>query len=300
MRMPGLLITIACAAFLWGCSSTVPRELVDARQAFLQASNGTAVELAPVELHKAQVALDSAESSFKEESDSYVTRDLAYVAQRKAEMAEAQAIIAGAKNSAAKSDKDYEVTQGNMLQENKKDLQKKQEDLAQTSAKLAAAEQSKNAAAVQLLAEKNARLAAEKRTSDAVAQLAKLAAIREDQRGLILTLSGSVLFRSNESTLLPGAESKLAQVVDALSTMDKPNLLVEGFTDSMGSDQYNRDLAQRRADTVRNFLVSRSYPSELVRTSGVGEGRPIADNATAEGRANNRRVEIVIQKKTNP
>jgi outer membrane protein OmpA-like peptidoglycan-associated protein len=98
--------------------------------------------------------------------------------------------------------------------------------------------------------------------------------------------------------LLPGAETKLSQVVDALSTMEEHNLVVEGFTDSQGSDDYNLVLAQRRADTVRSYIVSRGYPSGRVRASGIGEGRPIADNTTAEGRANNRRVEIVIERLT--
>ena len=292
MKMPGLLIVVASAVFLYGCAATVPSELVNARQAYLHASEGPAAELAPADLHKAQVALEKAEKSFKKDSDSYLTRDLAYVAQRKAEMAVAQATIATAQKSAAKSEKDFLVTQGNILQE-------KKEDLTQARAELASAEKDADAAAAQLLAEKNARLAAEKRTSEAMAALAKLAEVKEDERGMILTLSGSVLFRSGEATLLPGAESKLAQVVDALSTMDERNLVVEGHTDSQGSDQYNLGLAQRRADTVRSFLVNRGYPSGRVQALGIGEGRPIADNASTEGRANNRRVEIVIQHQVN-
>ena len=292
MKMPGLLIVVASAVFLYGCAATVPSELVNARQAYLHASEGPAAELAPADLHKAHVALEKAEKSYSKDAKSYQTRDLAYVAQRKAEMAVAQATIATAQKSAAKSEKDFLVTQGNILQE-------KKEDLTQARAELASAEKDADAAAAQLLAENNARLAAEKRTSEAMAALAKLAAVKEDERGMILTLSGSVLFRSGEATLLPGAESKLAQVVDALSTMDERNLVVEGHTDSQGSDQYNLGLAQRRADTVRSFLVNRGYPSGRVQALGIGEGRPIADNASTEGRANNRRVEIVIQHQVN-
>ncbi|MFH2051981.1 MAG: OmpA family protein [bacterium] len=277
---------------LYGCAATVPSELVSARQAFLDASEGPAAELAPADLHKAEVALAKAETSFDKDSDSFVTRDLAYVAQRKAEMAEAQAIIATSKKSAAQSDEDYNVTQGNLLQE-------KKEDLTKARAELASAKQSADAAAAQLQVEKDARLAAEKRTADAMDALAKLAEVKEDERGMIVTLSGSVLFRSGEAMLLPGAESKLSQVVDALSTMDPRNLVVEGHTDSQGSDQYNLGLAQRRAETVRSYIVNRGYPSGQVRSLGIGEGRPIADNSTSEGRANNRRVEIVIQKDVN-
>jgi outer membrane protein OmpA-like peptidoglycan-associated protein len=295
MRIPGLLIVVASAGLLYGCAATVPSELVSARQAYLQASEGPAAELAPAELHTAKVALTRAETSFDKHSDSFLTRDLAYVAQRKAEMAIVQAAITTAEKSTAQSEKDFQAKQGNLLQE-------KKEELTDARAELATAKQSADAAAVQLQAEKNARLAAEKETSDAMTELAKLAKIaevKEDERGMIVTLSGSVLFRSGEAILMPGAESKLSQVYDALSTMDPRNLVVEGHTDSQGSDQYNLGLAKLRADTVRSYLVTKGYPSGLVQSLGVGEGRPIADNATAEGRANNRRVEIVIQKEAN-
>jgi outer membrane protein OmpA-like peptidoglycan-associated protein len=292
MRIPGLLIVVASAGLLCGCAATVPSELVSARQAYLKASEGPAAELAPAELHTAKVALTRAETSFDKHSDSFLTRDLAYVAQRKAEMATVQATIAKAEKSTAQSEKDFQVKQGNLLQE-------KKEELTDARAELAAAEQSADAAAAQLLAEKNARLAAEKKTSDAMTELAKLAVVKEDDRGMIVTLSGSVLFRSGEAMLMPGAESKLSQVYDALSTMDPRKLVVEGHTDSQGSDQYNLGLAKLRADNVRSYLVTKGYPSGLVQSLGVGEGRPIADNATAEGRANNRRVEIVIQQEAN-
>ena len=142
----------------------------------------------------------------------------------------------------------------------------------------------------------------EKRTADARAELATLAAVKEEERGLVVTLSGNVLFRSAKSTLLPSAQVKLDQVANALLAVRARNLIVEGHTDSQGSEAYNQGLSQRRADAVRDYLVQRGYPADRIQTRGMGEGSAIADNASPEGRANNRRVEIVIERmqKSNP
>ena len=136
----------------------------------------------------------------------------------------------------------------------------------------------------------------EKRTADAVAELAAIAAVKEEERGLVVTLSGGVLFRSAESTLLSSAQVKLDQVAKALLDVRARNLIVEGHTDSRGSTSYNQDLSQRRADAVRDYLVQRGYPADRIQALGKGKGSPIADNASPEGRANNRRVEIVIER----
>jgi len=136
----------------------------------------------------------------------------------------------------------------------------------------------------------------EKRTADALADLAALAAVKEEERGLVVTLSGGVLFRSGDSNLLSSAEVKLDQVATALLAVKARNIIIEGHTDSQGTDAYNQDLSQRRADAVRDYLVQRGYPADRIQTRGKGEGSPIADNASSEGRANNRRVEIVIER----
>jgi outer membrane protein OmpA-like peptidoglycan-associated protein len=169
-------------------------------------------------------------------------------------------------------------------------------DLDETRTALAASQKSGQEKTEQLGAEQEARRTAEKKAADAQAELTKLAAITDDARGTVITLSGSVLFRSNESSLMPGAESRLDLVVDALSGTTNRNVVVEGYTDSQGSDEYNYALSRRRSEVVRDYLVHRGYPGALVRARGMGEGRPIADNSTAEGRANNRRVEIILER----
>jgi outer membrane protein OmpA-like peptidoglycan-associated protein len=93
----------------------------------------------------------------------------------------------------------------------------------------------------------------------------------------------------------PTAQTRLDQVAEALLATRERLLVVEGHTDSRGSDSYNLDLSQRRAEAVRSYLVSRGYASERIAARGIGKERPVADNESPEGRANNRRVEIIIQ-----
>ena len=129
----------------------------------------------------------------------------------------------------------------------------------------------------------------------AEASLKELANVKEESRGVVITLSGSVLFATGKSQLLPIAQNKLAEVAKALSDQGYKSLLVEGHTDSQGSVDKNMALSQERAQSVRSYLVSQGIPSDKIRAEGIGSSRPVADNSTAEGRANNRRVEIVVE-----
>ncbi len=128
--------------------------------------------------------------------------------------------------------------------------------------------------------------------------LAKLAAVKVEKRGLVITLSGSVLFPSNNASLLPSAKTRLDEIADALLEAKDRTLIVEGHADSQGSHRLNQALSQRRAEVVRSHLISRGYPAQNIEAHGIGKDRPIANNASAEGRANNRRVEIVVGPET--
>ena len=267
MKPIGYFAVIACAGFLVGCAATVPPpELIEARRAYEHASTGQAAQLVPAELHKAQEALGIAEKSFLADPKSFRTRDLAYIADRKAKMAEALATTSAENTAAAKAAKDLEKTQAEITNKAKTDL----------------------------AIEQKARLDADKRTAEAQAALAKLAAVKEEERGLVITLSGSVLFASGKSALLPAAQNRLNQVAEALMATKERSLIVEGHTDSQGSSSSNQDLSQQRANAVRSYIISRGYPGDLITAQGIGEDRPVANNASTEGRANNRRVEIII------
>lgn len=310
MKLIKILILVVCAGFLGSCAAKVPSELSNARQAYQQASAGPAAQLAPAELHKAKQALDQAEASFKQDPTSSQTKDLAYVAERKAINADALGSIAAQKKSAAEANKDYQATQGVIMKHTKEDLAQSQKEQAEAAAAAETAKQQAQrdsekraadlaavTAADKLAVEQQARLDADKRAADAQAELAKVAVVKEEPRGLVITLSGSVVFASNQATLLPEAQSRLNQVAASLMAANKNRkLTVEGHTDSQGAAAYNMELSQRRAESVRSYLISRGYPAELIEARGIGEDRPIADNASPEGRANNRRVEIIVQR----
>lgn len=278
---------LTASGLLASCAATAPNELLNAREAYRRASTGPASEAAPAELHVAELALTKAEKSFQNENEPFETRDLAYVAQRKAQLAEATASIAAEKKTQAAAAEDFQATQGRIVDQTRKDLK-------DSKTALAASEQSGQATAEQLETEKAARLAAEQRTAAALAALAKLAAVKEDQRGTVITLSGSVLFASNRTALLPAARARLDQVAEVLMTTQERTITVEGHTDSQGTDTHNVELSQGRADAVRAYLMERGYQGDRIVARGLGEGTPVGDNANAEGRANNRRVEIII------
>ena len=116
---------------------------------------------------------------------------------------------------------------------------------------------------------------------------------RETARGLIVNLS-DVLFDTASSSLKPGAREKLARVSGILVSHDGLQLAVEGHTDSVGTDAYNQGLSERRAESVRAYLVDQKFAAGSVGATGFGEGQPVATNDTASGRQQNRRVELVV------
>jgi len=116
---------------------------------------------------------------------------------------------------------------------------------------------------------------------------------RESARGLIVNMS-DVLFDTDRATLKPGAREKLARIAGVLLTYPGLEIEVEGHTDSVGRDEYNQDLSERRAASVRNYLVSQGIPRETIEAMGFGESRPVVGNETAAGRQRNRRVELVV------
>jgi outer membrane protein OmpA-like peptidoglycan-associated protein len=270
MLLAATLTATACA------TTQPPKELVDAREAYQRSEHGKAREYNPAALHEAKVELDKAEAAFQDDPSSDRTRDESYIALRRAERAEVEA-------TTMQNNQRQEKARNEMNQAQAKGYAKAQTDLA--------------SARGQLAQEKQAREAAEAKSKDMLAKLAaaNAAAVKEEPRGTVITMAGGVLFASNKSQLLPGAQNSLDQVAEAIKTQDDKKVLIEGHTDSRGSDATNQALSKARADAVASFFISKGVPSERITTAGLGPSRPVADNNTAEGRANNRRVEIVIQ-----
>jgi outer membrane protein OmpA-like peptidoglycan-associated protein len=266
-------------------TTTTPAELTSARASYAQAKEGAAASHDPADLHTAKKAIDAAEHSFIEDGNTQETRDLAYTADRRARIAEARGNASKATETQQKTINDMHSAQAS--------------ELGQANKKLAQQGQTMQSQTAQIASEREARLAAEKRAAQATADLAKFASIKEESRGMVITLSGGVLFASGKSELLPAAQLKLNSVADALMQQDPDSkMVVEGHTDSQGGEAYNQDLSQRRAQTVRDYLVSRGVAADRATAQGFGPSRSIADNKSAEGRANNRRVEIVIEPKS--
>lgn len=275
---------------LVGCGSTLPpKELVDARAAYQNAAKGPAAAQNPAELHVAKQALEQAERSFDDDGDSAQTKDFSYIAIRKAQLADASANAILAQKEKLAAEREAQNVRDEQLSKTQSELDKARRSHADSEANLTRTRE-------QLEQEKKLREEAEKRYAAALVDLQKIASVKQETRGMVITLSGEVLFTSGQATLTPGAILKLNDVAKALTESNPDSTItVEGHTDSQGARDFNMNLAQKRADAVREHLVSKGVAADRIKAIGIGPDRPIADNKTAEGRANNRRVEIVVQ-----
>ena len=172
-------------------------------------------------------------------------------------------------------------------QEQAEDAQRKMQDaqnqMAQAQAATQQAEQEKDEA-VRQKEELRARLRA---------QLNQVLQTRDTARGLIVSMP-DVLFDFNKYTLKPEAREKLAKISGIVLAYPDLKLHIEGHTDSIGSDEYNLELSEKRADAVRGYLISQGVKPDNVSATGLGKANPVADNSTAQGRQLNRRVEMVV------
>jgi outer membrane protein OmpA-like peptidoglycan-associated protein len=277
-----LLAATACA------SSTPTPELVSARQAYDRARTDPNAALVPDSVLTAKQALDKAESVHEKDPQSDSERSYSYVAQRRAELALTLGENAKVKQQADASTQHYSELQDKLRTNAQTQLGAERSQVSQLGSQLV---QTQNG----LAQETDARKAAEARAARAMESLNKIAQVKEEARGMVITLSGQVLFVTGKSELLPAAQDQLDQVAKALKDQGevKP-MVVEGYTDSVGSDTANLKLSKDRADAVRSYLVSKGVPSDKITSVGKGKANPVASNDTADGRANNRRVEIVI------
>jgi outer membrane protein OmpA-like peptidoglycan-associated protein len=114
---------------------------------------------------------------------------------------------------------------------------------------------------------------------------------------MVLTL-GDVLFTSGQADLKGGATANLNKLVTFLNAYPNRTVMIEGHTDSLGSDDFNSGLSQRRADSVKSYLTGQGVGPGRVSASGMGESSPVADNGSPTGRQQNRRVEVIIVNQT--
>ncbi|PTL81462.1 OmpA family protein [Vitiosangium sp. GDMCC 1.1324] len=302
-----------------------PDALAAARDALNQANRSFEHErdsertrtLAYVALRKAQIAEALAGASVAQQERQQAEQQLAMsqaseaertrqeLEKARAELSEAQRLRAEAEQRQAQLSQQQQEAAQQQAAAQQADQARREEEARQ--AQLSEAQAKMDQLNAQLEQERQARLDAEKRAAEAQAEARAQAEVadalrnirqvkvKEEPRGLVLTLSGSVLFRSGSSDLLPTARRRLDEVADALKKTQSP-LVIEGHTDSKGPAEVNEELSYKRAESVRDYLVERGVDSSRIRTEGRGEAEPIASNKSPEGRANNRRVEIVIER----
>jgi outer membrane protein OmpA-like peptidoglycan-associated protein len=276
-----LVAAVSCAG-----QRTPPQSLVDARADYVHAQDGIAMQLDPTDVHEAKVALDRAEQAWQDTPDDPGVTDLAIVADRKALLAQAQAATIRAQQDAQQAAAQVEATRAAQLQATRGQLSQTRQALGATQMQLQNEE--KTAAAQR---EKLRDL--ETRLKDARDTIAKIASVREDDRGMVISLPSEVLFKTAKYDLKPGAMAKLDQIADALKGKEQP-IVVYGYTDTVGTRDFNMSLSQMRAQSVRDYLVGKGLPQDLVSAQGKGPDDPVSDNVSVEGRAQNRRVEIVV------
>jgi outer membrane protein OmpA-like peptidoglycan-associated protein len=169
----------------------------------------------------------------------------------------------------------------------------KAEALAQQQALAVEAEKARQAASESDKLREQAEKEKQEMRARLLQQLNSVLATRDTARGLIANMS-DVLFKTGSFELMPGARERLAKVSGIVLAYQGLRLAVEGHTDSVGGDEYNQRLSEQRASAVRDYLVQQGIGAEAITANGFGKTQPVASNDTAEGRQQNRRVELVV------
>lgn len=261
---------VTMIALIAGCSGARPTSLDRAQSSLRQAQQDPVVaRYAPGQLSDAQATMTQAERAWSSDGDRDETAHLSYVTEQKAGIA-----VAVAQQKAAEDETQRLRTQRENI---RVDARTREVDRARVQAEVAT----------------DRAVAATARAQSLEQELAALKA-KDTERGLIMTLQEGVLFEYNKAELKSGAMRNLEPLITFLREHPDRTLLIEGYTDSTGSDSYNLDLSQRRAEVVRNFLATNGISADRIVAKGYGESYPVTTNGTEAGRQQNRRVEIVI------
>ncbi|MBF0203127.1 MAG: OmpA family protein, partial [Desulfamplus sp.] len=295
-RICSIYWTATLLLLITGCAtSTVHNQALErARSAYDTARTTPDIESnAPVALYDAKGALEKAEKATKDIKE---MEHLAYIAEKKAQLA---VMISESKASELAitelgRSKDKILIKAREIESDAARAEAEKRTLEAEQKALEAELARKHSEAMMQEAEKS-RLQAE----EALAQkrqleqeLADLQAKQTD-RGAVITL-GNILFEVNKSNLLSGGFLAIEKLSYFLKKYPTRNLLIEGHTDSRGSDMYNLGLSQQRANSVFTAFLQRGIDGQRMLTKGYGEQYPVAGNETEGGRQQNRRVEVII------
>lgn len=271
--LSGVGIALAIA----GCASTPKsNEALESARSVVQAAEAdpNAAKYAAMDLQTAKSELAVADAAFIKHDEPNIAQP-AYMAAQNARLARLR--------GAAKAD-DARVAAGQ--------AERDSIVLAARTSQVDSANRAKDAAN---RSSDDAKIARDQATENAARLQAEVDALKAKptDRGLVLTL-GDVLFETGSSTLSPGAGRNMDRLVQFLTDHPERLVQIDGFTDSVGTDSFNQDLSQHRADAVRYQLVSRGISSKRIATQGYGKAYPVASNSESSGRQLNRRVEVVI------
>jgi outer membrane protein OmpA-like peptidoglycan-associated protein len=283
-----------------------PLEMYEARNAVDIAKSHGAAKYAPEILSKAQASLDMAESALAAKADK---KQIISTAKQTVQFAEDARILASQRQEEERiaAERDAAAAKAKAVAEAKADEEaKRQAEL--TAAKQAQMQAEADEAALKAkmqadaLKEKEqaaqadaarARQATADLRAQLLDQLNRILDTRDTPRGLVVSM-GDVLFALGKYDLQPEAREKLAKLSGVVLAHPGLDLAVGGYTDNIGSEASNQKLSEKRAESVRTYLVAQGLADSSVTSQGFGMSTPVADNATAAGRQKNRRVEIVL------
>ncbi len=271
----GLLVISFIATACGGPPQNNPL-LSQAKEDYKKAENDSLVVMkAPVALKEAEEALEESEDIWKEKGDKELIEHYAYIAKQKTKIAEETAKLNAAQDEVERAE-----------------AERKQVLIEARKAEAIAAEQRAKQALEQVEKERVEAERARREARELADRLSEMEA-KQSERGMVLTLS-DVLFDFDSSNLKGGATKVVNELASFLREYPERTVQIEGFTDSVGEAEYNRNLSKRRAEALRNALVNAGISSQRIKTIGYGEKFPVATNMNEAGRQQNRRVEIVI------
>jgi outer membrane protein OmpA-like peptidoglycan-associated protein len=306
MKKPSFFpIVVSAFALVAGCASVPQSALLDdARSAYASAQADPQVTTqAPLELKEAGDTLARANAAQTNKEDQAKLDQLAYLAKQQVTVARETARRKAAEMSLADAAKERDRIRLN-ARTAEADRAKQDADAAKQQALMSDEANRQKSAQLAMSEEANRQKAAELATAAAAADRdrARLAQLeqeyndlnaRKTDRGMVITL-GDVLFDTGRADLKPGGVNNVRKLAAFLKEYPQRKVLIEGYTDSTGSDSLNQELSERRADSVRNALLDGGIESGRIATRGHGKAYPVAGNDTAAGRQLNRRVEIVL------
>jgi outer membrane protein OmpA-like peptidoglycan-associated protein len=291
----GIALAVA-GALLAGCATAPMKSAaaIDARNKLIQLqANPDLASRAPVAMKDADTAVRAAETPQK---DPALAAHLALIADRKVEIARALAQTARAEDQrTALTEQREKVRLDSRTHE--ADAAKIQTAIARADSaeqKLAAEQSKADATAARTDAANSQQQTADlqRRAADLQRQIDEMHA-KVTERGVVLTL-GDVLFTTGKADLKAASTGNLNKLVAFLGKYPERTVVVEGYTDNVGSDAYNQGLSERRADGVKAYLIGQGIGATRLTAVGKGKNDAVADNDSAEGRQQNRRVEVVI------